>query len=78
MFEKCGRTTTDDDGRRRTPDNGYTISSPYEPEGSGELKKVYPRKPQFYYIKVGVRGSSLHGLDKAVSLQSLLSTKYKA
>ena len=45
MFEKCGRTT-DDDGRRwtptdadgrRTPDHGYTISSPCEPEGSGEL-----------------------------------------
>ena len=35
MFEKCGRTT-DDDGRR-TPDAGYTISSPCEPEGSGEL-----------------------------------------
>ena len=27
------------DGRRRTPDHGYTISSPCEPEGSGELKK---------------------------------------
>ena len=30
------RTTTDVDGRR-TPDHGYTISSPCEPEGSGEL-----------------------------------------
>ena len=30
---------TDDDGRR-TPDHGYTISSPCEPEGSGELKTV--------------------------------------
>ena len=29
-----------DDGRRRTPDHGYTISSPYEPEGSGELKNT--------------------------------------
>ena len=27
---------TDDDGRRQTPDHGYTISSPCEPEGSGE------------------------------------------
>ena len=27
---------TDHDGRR-TPDHGYTISSPCEPEGSGEL-----------------------------------------
>ena len=31
---------TDDDGRRWTPDHGYTISSPCEPEGSGELKIV--------------------------------------
>ena len=29
----------DADGRR-TPDHGYTISSPCEPEGSGELKKM--------------------------------------
>ena len=29
---------TDDDGRRWTTDHGYTISSPCEPEGSGELK----------------------------------------
>ena len=25
-------------GRRRTPDHGHPISSPYEPNGSGELK----------------------------------------
>ena len=25
-------------------------------------KNVYPCKPQFYYMKVGVRGSTLHGL----------------
>ena len=25
-------------------------------------KIVYPCKPQFYYIKVGFKGSSLHGL----------------
>ena len=24
--------------RRRTPEHGYTISSPFEPDGSGELK----------------------------------------
>ena len=28
----------DDDGRRRTPDHGHPISSPCEPNGSGELK----------------------------------------
>ena len=29
----------DDDGR--TPDHGYPISSPCEPNGSGELKSVF-------------------------------------
>ena len=36
-----GRTT---DGRRtdgRTTEHGYTISSPCEPDGSGELKMFY-------------------------------------
>ena len=36
-----GRTT---DGRRtdgRTTEHGYTISSPCEPDGSGELKKQF-------------------------------------
>ena len=36
MFEIVdGRRTTDDG---RTPEHGYTISSPCEPNGSGELK----------------------------------------
>ena len=30
----------DDDGQRRTPDHGHPISSPCEPNGSGELKMV--------------------------------------
>ena len=42
MFEIVNvRRTTDgrtDDGR--TPEHGYTISSPCEPEGSGELIKL--------------------------------------
>ena len=41
IFENGGRRT--DDGRRtdgRTTENGYTISSPCEPDGSGELKKT--------------------------------------
>ena len=29
---------------------------------SKNKKKVYPSKPQFYSIKVGMRGCSLHGL----------------
>ena len=38
MFEIVdGRRTTYDG---RTPEHGYTISSPCEPEGSGELKMV--------------------------------------
>ena len=43
MFEIVnGRT---DDGR--TLEHGYTISSPYEPEGSGELSSN--REPQQKY-----------------------------
>ena len=34
-----------DDGRRttdgQTPDHGHPISSPCEPDGSGELKKIH-------------------------------------
>ena len=36
MFEIVDGRMTDDDGR--TPEHGYTISSPCEPNGSGELK----------------------------------------
>ena len=35
IFENGGRRRTDDG---RTPDHGYPISSPCEPNGSGELK----------------------------------------
>ena len=30
--------------------------------GAKIRKKVYPCKPKFYYIKVGCKGFSLHGL----------------
>ena len=40
-----------DDGR--TTEHGYTISSPCEPDGSGELKIGIPH---FLYIKVGNKG----------------------
>ena len=36
MFKECGRRRTTDDGRQR---HTYTISSPNEPKGSGELIK---------------------------------------
>ena len=35
MVDDDGRT--DDDEERRTPDHGHPISSPCEPNGSGEL-----------------------------------------
>ena len=41
IFENGGRRT---DGRRtdgRTTEHGYTISSPCEPDGSGELKMLW-------------------------------------
>ena len=43
MFEIVDGRPTDDDGRTdagRTPEHGYTISSPCEPNGSGELKMI--------------------------------------
>ena len=40
MFEIVNGRPTDDG---RTPEHGYTISSPCEPEGSGELK-TYERE----------------------------------
>ena len=36
MVDDDGRT--DNDNGRRTPDQGHPISSPCEPNGSGELK----------------------------------------
>ena len=49
-----------DDGRRttdgRTPDHGHPISSPCEPDGSGELKIGIPLQTPFsLYIKVGFK-----------------------
>ena len=48
-----GRTT--DDGRTdgRTPEHGYTISSPCEPDGSGELK-IQSRKVLKGHVTFGV------------------------
>ena len=42
----------DDDGRR-TPDHGHPISSPCEPNGSGELKtlRLYITRGCFHYGK---------------------------
>ena len=36
--EKRFENVDNDDDDGRTPDHGYTISSPCEPKGSGELK----------------------------------------
>ena len=38
MFEIVDVRWTTDEGR--TPEHGYTISSPCEPKGSGELKNI--------------------------------------
>ena len=43
-----------DDGRRttdgRTPDHGHPISSPCEPDGSGELKNDKPVIATFSFV----------------------------
>ena len=33
----------------------------YNLEQNKKKKKVYPCKPQFYYINLGLRGYTLHG-----------------
>ena len=48
-----------DDGRTddgRTTEHGNTISSPCEPEGSGELKIGIPLYTPFFLCKIGVKG----------------------
>ena len=50
-------------------DCGYTLEPPHvggsnvypQPMFYSKKKNEYPCKPQFYYIKVGCKGSSLHG-----------------
>ena len=53
------------DGRRtdagQTPDHGHPISSPCEPNSSGELKMGKKCEPQFYHIKVGMKGFTFQG-----------------
>ena len=42
-----------DDGRTddgRTPDHGHPISSPCEPNGSGELKKIMTGTPTIFVL----------------------------
>ena len=70
MFEKCGRTTTDADGRR-TPDHGYTISSPCEPEGSGELKRAITQKASYDFFKKFHQISTHHSLSANTGFKSL-------
>ena len=53
----------DDDGRRRrTPDHGHPISSPCEPNGSGELKIGMPLHTRVLLYKSGVHGG-IHCMD---------------
>ena len=62
MFEIVDVRRTDD-GRTydgRTPEHGYTISSPCEPKGSGELKKnavcikvlTHQKPSRFFFMSV--------------------------
>ena len=54
-----------DDGRTtdgRTTEHGYTISSPCEPDGSGELKIGIPLHTPVLLYKSGVQGG-IHYTD---------------
>ena len=45
-----------DDDNGRTPDHGHPISSPCEPNGSGELKIMFPPvHSNFTILKCGKR-----------------------
>ena len=58
----------DDDGRTdagRTPDHGHPISSPCEPNGSGELKKT-----DFY--KIFLRALSRESKDARTKRQIIM------
>ena len=48
----------------------YVLKQKYE-------NNVYPDKPQFYYIKVGVRGYTLHGRVVMMFISVCLVCLYK-
>ena len=70
--------------RQRTPDHGYTISSPCEPEGSGELKMTekkkknsafpnqLPKGPKFTLPKIGKGQPRVTLYTNFVVLQTLM------
>ena len=55
IFENGGRRT--DDGR--TPDHGHPISSPCEPNGSGELKNLIFSLFFFFFAQTLTVGSNV-------------------
>ena len=60
----------ENDGRRRTPDHGHPISSPCEPNGSGELKIGIPLHTPVLLYKSGVQGG-IHFTDRVLTTLTL-------
>ena len=50
-----------DCGYTLEPPHGAVLTSTHDLCFRAKIKNEYPCKPQFYYKKWGVRGSSLHG-----------------
>ena len=64
----------DDDDDGRTPDHGHPISSPCEPNGSGELKIGIPLHTPVLLYKSGVWGGggyTFHGCVFLMVYQNL-------
>ena len=61
----------------RTPDNGFTISSPCEPNGSGELKcetvRAYEEIGGFHAIKMSILSPQIQE-DFDMYVETLLNT----
>ena len=65
MFEIVDRRRTDDG---RTPEHGYTISSPCEPKGSGEIKSEYTLNYLSPVIRKQLLLNANKGADQSVHL----------
>ena len=70
-----GRRTTTDDGRRRTTEPAYTISSPGA-FGSGELKKAQTKTNVSTKFKQTNEGQSDQGLHKSTLLWMSYRTRH--
>ena len=69
-----------DDGRRtddgRTTEHGYTISSPCEPDGSGELKMVCKLHTKAEFLLFRLLSSCMYKTETKILIAATLLTKF--